>query len=88
MDELYREVRVENECLYERFNDELGKLGKAGKVGGGSGGGGGGGGSAEGEIIAVQKWREAQEEVMKLKKELGRVKRENVVLKSMNLGRS
>ena len=70
LDELYREANAENEALYERFNDELGKI--LGKVKRGEG-------TEEPRI----KLREAQEEVAKLKKENGRLKREVVNLRSM-----
>ena len=70
LDELYREANAENEALYERFNDELGKiLGKVKK--------------GEGVEETRSKLKEAQEEVAKLKKENGRLKREVVGLRSL-----
>lgn len=70
LDELYREANAENEALYERFNDELGKvLGKVKK--------------GEGVEETKRKLKESQEEVAKLKKEIGRLKREVVGLKSL-----
>lgn len=70
LDELYREANAENEALYERFNDELGKiLGKVKK--------------GEGVEETRSKLKEAQEEVAKLKKENGRLKREIVGLRSL-----
>ena len=70
LDELYREANAENEALYERFNDELGKiLGKVKK--------------GEGVDETRNKLKEAQEEVARLKKENGRLKREVVGLRSM-----
>ena len=70
LDELYREANAENEALYERFNDELGKiLGKVKK--------------GEGVEEMRSKLKEAQEEVAKLKKENGRLKREVVSLRSL-----
>ena len=73
LDELYREANAENEALYERFNDELGKiLGKVKK--------------GEGVEETRTKLREAQEEVAKLKKENGRLKREVIGLKSLMEG--
>ena len=70
LDELYREANAENEALYERFNDELGKiLGKVKK--------------GEGLDETRSKLKEAQEEVARLKKENGRLKREVIGLKSL-----
>ena len=70
LDELYREANAENEALYERFNDELGKiLGKVKK--------------GEGVEETRSKLKEAQEEVAKLKKENGKLKREVVGLRSL-----
>ena len=70
LDELYREANAENEALYERFNDELGKI--LGKVKRG-----------EGVEETRSKLKEAQEEVTRLKKENGRLKREVVGLRSL-----
>ena len=70
LDELYREANAENEALYERFNDELGKI--LGKVKRG-----------EGVEETRSKLKEAQEEVARLKKENGRLKREVVGLRSL-----
>ncbi|KAI9882290.1 MAG: putative cell survival pathways protein [Watsoniomyces obsoletus] len=62
--------------------------GKSG-VGVGKGEGKEGDGEEEGTKFAIQKWKDTQEEVMKLKKELRKVKRENVVLKSsMNINQT
>lgn len=70
LDELYREANAENEALYERFNDELGKiLGKVKK--------------GEGVEETRSKLEEGQAEVAKLKKENGRLKREVVNLRSL-----
>ena len=70
LDELYREANAENEALYERFNEELGKiLGKVKK--------------GEGVDEMRSQLKEAQEEVAKLKKENGRLKREVVGLRSL-----
>lgn len=70
LDELYREANAENEALYERFNDELGKiLGKVKK--------------GEGVDETRSKLKEAQEDVAKLKKENGRLKREVIGLRSL-----
>ena len=70
LDELYREANAENEALYERFNDELGKI--LGRV-------------KKGEAIEEtrSKLKEAQAEVAKLKKENGKLKREVVGLRSL-----
>ena len=70
LDELYREANAENEALYERFNDELGKILEKVKKG-------------EGVEETRIKLREAQEEAAKLKKENGRLKREVVGLRSL-----
>ena len=73
LDELYREANAENEALYERFNDELGKiLGKVRK--------------GEGLEEMRSKMKEAQDEVLKLKKENAKLKREAVGLRSMMRG--
>lgn len=70
LDELYREANAENEALYERFNDELGKiLGKVRK--------------GEGVEEMKSKMKEAQDEVVKLKKDNARLKREAVGLRSI-----
>lgn len=73
LDELYREANAENEALYERFNDELGKiLGKVRK--------------GEGIEEMKNKMKEAQDEAVRLKKENARLKREAVGLRSMMKG--
>ena len=70
LDELYREANAENEALYERFNDELGKiLGKVRK--------------GEGVEEMKIKLKETQDEVIKLIKENGKLKREVVGLRSL-----
>lgn len=69
LDELYRESNSENEALYARFNDELGRILKAVR---------GGDGVAE----LKKQVREGQEEVARLKRENGRLKRENVGLRA------
>lgn len=69
LDELYREANAENEALYERFNDELSKiLGKVRK--------------GEGIEEMKEKLREAQDEVVKMRKENAKLKREVAGLKS------
>lgn len=73
LDELYREANAENEALYERFNDELGKiLGKVRK--------------GEGVEEMRSKMKEAQDEAVRLKKENARLKREAVGLRSLMKG--
>ena len=69
LDELYREANGENEALYARFNDELGRILKAVK-------------SGEGVEELKKKLKENQEEAAKLKRENGRLKRENVGLRA------
>ena len=63
LDELYREANAENEALYERFNDELGKI--LGRV-------------RKGEGVEEMRGRlgEAQNEVARLRKENAKLKRE------------
>ena len=63
LDELYREANAENEALYERFNDELGKI--LGRV-------------RKGEGVEEMRGRlgEAQNEVGRLRKENARLRRE------------
>ena len=73
LDELYREANAENEALYERFNDELGRVLKAVKGGQGV------------EEMRV-KMKEAQDEAARLKKENARLKRENLGLRSQLRG--
>ena len=69
LDELYRESNSENEALYARFNDELGRILKAVRSGDGIG-----------EL--KRQVREQQEEVARLKRENGWLKRENVGLRA------
>jgi hypothetical protein len=69
LDELYREANGENEALYGRFNDELGKILKAVR-----------GGDGVEELKRLL--RESQEEVATLKREGMRLKRENVGLRA------
>ena len=73
LDDLYREANAENEALYERFNDELGKiLGKVRK--------------GEGVQEMREKMGEAQGEVVKLRKENAKLKRDVVGLRSLLKG--
>lgn len=69
LDELYRESNSENEALYARFNDELGRILKAVR-----------GGEGVGEL--KRQVKEGQDEVARLKRENGRLKRENVGLRA------
>ncbi|KAL9046173.1 MAG: hypothetical protein Q9214_000928 [Letrouitia sp. 1 TL-2023] len=73
LDELYREANAENEALYERFNDELGKVLKGVKLGGGN------------EEMRL-KMEEAQDDAVKLKNENQRLKREVIGLRSQLSG--
>ncbi|KAL9603221.1 MAG: hypothetical protein Q9179_002260 [Wetmoreana sp. 5 TL-2023] len=69
LDDLYKEANAENEALYDRFNDELGKVLKAVKGG-------------EGAEELKRKIREREQEGMRLRKENARLKREVVGLRS------
>ena len=73
LDELYKEANAENEALYERFNDELGKVLRGVKGG-------------EGVEELKKKVREREEENVRLRKENGRLKREVVGLRSQLAG--
>lgn len=73
LDELYKEANAENEALYERFNDELGKVMKAVKGG-------------EGMEELKRKVKESEEDAVRLRKENGRLKREVVGLRSQLAG--
>lgn len=70
LDELCREANAENEMLYERFNDELGKILTGVKAGNGTE-------EIKGKML------EAQAEVALLKGENARLKREVVGLRSL-----
>lgn len=69
LDELYREANGENEALYARFNDELGRILKSVKGG-------------EGVEECKRLLRESQEEAAGLRREAGRLRREVVGLRS------
>ncbi|KFA65217.1 hypothetical protein S40285_01452 [Stachybotrys chlorohalonatus IBT 40285] len=71
IDQLYKETAAENELLYEKFNGELGKLVRALK----------GKGKDDKEEL-MTKMKEQGEEVMRLKKENNRLKREMVSLRA------
>lgn len=70
LDQLYQEANAENEALYERFNDELGKILKGVKAG-------------KGEEMAKAKMAEYQDGIGQLKKENVRLKREVFGLKML-----
>jgi hypothetical protein len=69
LDELYREANGENEALYARFNEELGRVLKVVRGG-------------EGVEELRKQLKEAQEEAGMLKRETMRLKRENVGLRA------
>ena len=63
LDELYRDANAENEALYERFNDELGKVLRGVRAG-------------QGVDELKSKLREAQEELGRGRRENARLRRE------------
>ncbi|KAF7186480.1 Phosphatidylinositol 3,4,5-trisphosphate-dependent Rac exchanger 1 protein [Pseudocercospora fuligena] len=69
LDELYREANGENEALYSKFNEELSRILKAVRGG-------------EGVEELKKKLKEAQDEVVMLRRESSRLKRENVGLRA------
>jgi hypothetical protein len=69
LDALYREANGENEALYGRFNEELGRILKAVRGG-------------EGVEEMRRLLRESQEEVEGLKREGMRLRRENAGLRA------
>ncbi|EME78383.1 uncharacterized protein MYCFIDRAFT_114079 [Pseudocercospora fijiensis CIRAD86] len=69
LDDLYREANGENEALYSKFNEELSRILKAVRGG-------------EGVEELKRKLKEAQDEVVMLRRECSRVKRENVGLRA------
>ena len=75
LDQLYKESSAENELLYEKFNNELGKIVKALK----------GKGKDDKEGL-VAKLKEASEETAKVKKENARLRRELVTLRTLLKG--
>ena len=70
LDELYKEANAENEALYERFNDELGKILTRVRKG-------------EGVEEMRERMNEALKEVASLKSERAKLKREVAGLKSL-----
>lgn len=73
LDELYREANAENEALYERFNEELGKVLKGVK-------------GDTGVEEMRKKMSEAVEEAARLKRENVRLRRENLGLRAQLRG--
>ena len=73
LDELYREANAENEALYAKFNEELAKVLKGVKKG-------------QGGEEMQRKMKEQQEELSRLRKENGRLKREVVGLRAQLRG--
>ncbi|KAI4205670.1 MAG: hypothetical protein LQ350_000167 [Teloschistes chrysophthalmus] len=71
LDELYKEANAENEALYDRFNDELGKVLKGVKAGAG-----------EGVEELRRKVKEGEEESGRLRRENARLRREVLGLRS------
>lgn len=71
IDQLHKEVTAENELLYEKFNDELGRIVKALK----------GKGKEDREELMI-KMKEQADETAKVKKENARLKREIVSLRT------
>ncbi|KAJ3474272.1 hypothetical protein NLG97_g9918 [Lecanicillium saksenae] len=71
IDQLHKEVSAENELIYEKFNDELGKIVKALRSKG-----------REEKEELVNKIKEQSEEAARLRKENGRLKRENISLRA------
>lgn len=68
LDELYREANAENEALYKRFNDELGKVMRHVKAG-------------DGVEELKRRLKEGEEEMEGLRRERARLKREVVGLR-------
>lgn len=72
IDQLYKEASAENELLYEKFNDELGKIVKALK----------GKGKEEKEELVI-KVKDASEEAAKIKKENAKLRREAATMRTL-----
>ena len=73
LDELYRDANAENEALYERFNDELGKVLRGVRAG-------------QGVDELKSKLREAQEELGRGRRENARLRREVLGLRAQLRG--
>ncbi|KAF2423632.1 hypothetical protein EJ08DRAFT_639782 [Tothia fuscella] len=69
LDQLYRDSTAENEILYSRFNEEIGKVISRVRLG-------------EGEAEVRKRLKEAEDEAGRLRKENARLRRENVGLKA------
>ncbi|OAA59322.1 rho guanyl nucleotide exchange factor [Cordyceps fumosorosea ARSEF 2679] len=72
IDQQHKEVSAENELIYEKFNDELGKIVKALRSKG-----------KEEKEELIGKIKEHSEESAKLRRENGRLKRENISLRAL-----
>jgi len=72
LDELYKDAAAENEALYARFNEELGRVLKRVK----------GGGQGDGVEELRQRMQDAEVESAKLRKENARLKRESAGLRA------
>ncbi|OAQ99407.1 hypothetical protein LLEC1_07580 [Akanthomyces lecanii] len=71
IDQLHKEVSAENELIYEKFNDELGKIVRALRSKG-----------KEDKEELVGKLKEQSEAAARLRRENGRLKRENISLRA------
>ncbi|TQW00507.1 hypothetical protein V2A60_001586 [Cordyceps javanica] len=71
IDQLHKEASAENELIYEKFNDELGKIVKALRSKG-----------KEDKEELMAKLKEHSEEASRLRRENGRLKRENISLRA------
>jgi hypothetical protein len=69
LDKLYREANAENEIVYAKFNEELEKVVHGVHAG-------------KGEAELRRRMKEAEDEAARLRKENGRLKRENVGLRA------
>ncbi len=72
LDQLYKEASAENELLYERFNNELGKIVKALQSK-----------NKDEKVEIMTKMKEALEETARTKKDNARLKREMVSLRTL-----
>lgn len=71
IDQLHKEVSAENELIYEKFNDELGKIVKALRSKG-----------KEDKEELMTKFKEQSEEVTRIRRENAKLKRENISLRA------
>jgi len=72
LEELYKDAAAENEALYARFNEELGKVLRRVK-----------GGQGEGVEELRQRMQDAEGEAARLRKENARLRRENAGLRAL-----